>query len=180
MAHATRRPLRRRRSTSGAGRRRDLVGLVRADRAGARRRLRGDLHARRRALPRTPAFGGRAAGGRAPPREAPCPSVAVAAGVETVPHHLALGGRNGAVPHRWAKEASLLRRSGRGLLPQEDRGWRIPQGGAAVPQAAQLRCPLQEPHGRFAGTLTQRHLTKRSREESLETVRKVVRRTLRA
>jgi hypothetical protein len=39
--------------------------------------------------------------------------------------------------------------------------WR---GGSAVPQEARLRCRLQEPSGRFAGTLAQRRLTKRSRE----------------
>ena len=55
-------------------------------------------------------------------------------------------------------------RSGRSLLPQEDRGGQVPQGGAAVPQEARLRCRLQEPHGRFAGALAQRRLTKRSLE----------------
>src|SRR5215212_4265485 len=57
------------------------------------------------------------------------------------------------------------------LLPQEDRGRQIPQGGAAVPQEARLRRCLQEPRGGFAGTLVQRRLTKRSREPRLYEVR---------
>jgi hypothetical protein len=55
-------------------------------------------------------------------------------------------------------------RSGRRLLPQEASGGQLPQGGAAVPQEARLRRGLQEPHGGFAGTVTRRRLTKRSRE----------------
>jgi hypothetical protein len=55
-------------------------------------------------------------------------------------------------------------RSGRGLLPQEDGGGQVPQGGAAVPQEAHLRRRLQEPRGGLAGTFAQRRLTKRSRE----------------
>jgi transposase len=39
---------------------------------------------------------------------------------------------------------------GRGLLPQEDGGGQIPQGGAAVPQEARLGCRLQEPRGGLA------------------------------
>ena len=35
-----------------------------------------------------------------------------------------------------------------------------------MPQEAHLRCGLQEPHDRFAGTIAQRRLTKRSREFS--------------
>jgi hypothetical protein len=33
-----------------------------------------------------------------------------------------------------------------------------------MPQEAHLRCRLQEPRDRFAGTIAQRRLTKRSRE----------------
>jgi hypothetical protein len=36
-----------------------------------------------------------------------------------------------------------------------------------VPQAAHLRCRLQEPNGRSARTLVQRRLTKRSLEEEV-------------
>jgi len=55
-------------------------------------------------------------------------------------------------------------RSGRGLLPQEDCGGQVSQGGAAVPQEAHLRRRLQESPSGFASTLAQRRLTKRSRE----------------
>ena len=55
-------------------------------------------------------------------------------------------------------------RSGRRLLPQEDSGGQVPQGGAAVPQEARLRRRLQEPRGGLAGAVAQRRLTKRSRE----------------
>ncbi len=54
--------------------------------------------------------------------------------------------------------------SRRHLLPQEDRGGQVPQGGATVPQEARLRRRLQEPHGGLACAFTQRRLTKRSRE----------------
>ena len=61
--------------------------------------------------------------------------------------------------------AGQVGRSGRGLLPQEDGGGQIPQGGAAVPQAARLRRRLQEPRRRNSqAPFTQRRLTKRSRE----------------
>src|SRR5215211_6646216 len=64
-------------------------------------------------------------------------------------------------------------RSGRSLLPQEDRGGQVPQGGVAVPQEAHLRCRLREPCGRFAGALTQRRLTKRSLELRKAEVRRI-------
>jgi hypothetical protein len=38
-----------------------------------------------------------------------------------------------------------------------------------MPQEAHLRCRLQKPHDRFAGTIAQRRLTKRSREPLLST-----------
>jgi hypothetical protein len=55
-------------------------------------------------------------------------------------------------------------RSRRELLPQEDGGGQVPQGSAAVPQEACLRCRLQEPPGGLASAFAQRRLTKRSRE----------------
>src|SRR5215212_6541768 len=66
---------------------------------------------------------------------------------------------------------SQVGRPRRCLLPQEGRGGRIPQGGAAVPQEARLRRRLQEPSGGFAGALAQRRLTKRSRERRQSEVR---------
>jgi hypothetical protein len=53
---------------------------------------------------------------------------------------------------------------GQGILLQEARGGQIPQGGAALPQEAHLRCRLQEPAGGFASAFAQRRLTKRSLE----------------
>src|SRR5215207_5420147 len=64
-------------------------------------------------------------------------------------------------------------RPGWHLLPQEDRGGQVLQGSAAVPQEAHLGCRLQEPHGRFAGTLARRRLTKRSRESDVGEVRRI-------
>ena len=50
------------------------------------------------------------------------------------------------------------------LLPQEDRGGQVQQGGAEVPKEARLRRCLQEPRGGFASAVEQRRLTKRSPE----------------
>ena len=85
---------------------------------------------------------------------------------EVVRHRLSLAG-NRKLNYALHMVAVCQARSdarGGSLLPQEDRGGQIPQGGAAVPQEAHLRCRLQEPHGGFAGAFAQRRLTKRSRE----------------
>ena len=42
-----------------------------------------------------------------------------------------------------------------------------------MPQEAHLGCRLQQPHGRFAGTLARRRLTKRSRETPKGEVRRI-------
>jgi hypothetical protein len=79
----------------------------------------------------------------------------------------ALAGRKPQAQQRPAHGRGMpgqVGRSRRCLLPQEDSGGQIPQGGAAMPQEAHLRRRLQEPRGGFAGALEQRSLTKRSRE----------------
>jgi transposase len=87
---------------------------------------------------------------------------------EVVRHRLSLAGNrrlNNAL-HMVAVCQARSDARGRGLLPQEDRGGQISQGGFAVPQEAHLRCRLQEPYSRFAGAFAQRRLTKRSQESS--------------
>jgi hypothetical protein len=85
---------------------------------------------------------------------------------EVVRHRLSLAGNrklNNAL-HMGSHLPSEVGRSGWGLLPKEARGGQIPQGGVAVPQAAHLRCRLQESHGRSGSAFVQRRLTKRSLE----------------
>ena len=75
------------------------------------------------------------------------------------------GAGDNSLDWRWVMPTLCQARSDvRGVLPQEDRGRQVRQGGATVPQAARLRCCLQGPHGGFAGAFAQRRLTKRSRE----------------
>ena len=70
---------------------------------------------------------------------------------EVVRHRLSLAGNrklNYAL-HMVARMPGQVGRSGRHLLPQEDSGGQVPQGGATVPQEARLRCRLQEPRWRI-------------------------------